>query len=77
MLKVLKEYSQKYEARISIMRNQPDIFTIKIIVAKMKSSEDGLSNRMDSTKTQRARGFSGTSPKDIRMELREVRIKEK
>lgn len=33
------------------MRNQPDIFTIKIIVAKMKSSEDGLSNRMDSTKT--------------------------
>lgn len=50
MLEVFKECSQKYEAGTNIKKNQPNVFAMKNIIAKMKSSEDVLDNRMDSTK---------------------------
>ena len=51
MLEVLKKYSWKYEAETSIIKNQPNIFAIESIVVKMKSTEGGLRNRIDLTKS--------------------------
>ena len=51
MLEVLKKYSWKYEAETSIIKKQPNIFAIESIVVKMKSTEGGLRNRIDLTKS--------------------------
>lgn len=39
MLEELKEYFQKYKAGTSIMKNQPNIFAGKIIIAKNRRAQ--------------------------------------
>ena len=65
MLEVLKKYSWKYEAETSIIKNQPNIFAIESIVAKMKGTEGGLRNRIELTKSLKSWNLQESTQKAL------------